>query len=82
MYKSNNILCQTPIFWYIFNCFSVEILLVLGSFTDVPRDNCSSLLELLGSMKKKMVNINNNVGYDLKMKKYNPICLNRIGILT
>ena len=71
MYKSNNILCQTPIFWYIFNCFSVEI--QLGSFTDVPRDNCSSLLELLESMKKKMVNINNNVGYDLKMKKYNPI---------
>ena len=79
MYKSNNVLCQTPIF-LVFNCFSVEIL--LGSFTDVPRDNCSSLLELLGSMKKKLVNISNNVGYDLKMKKYNPICLNRIGILT
>lgn len=64
----------------VFNWFSVEI--QLESFTDVPRDNCSSLLELLGSMKKKLVNISNNVGYDLKMKKYNPICLNRIGILT
>ena len=60
----------------VFNCFTVEI--QLGSFTDVPRDNCSSLLELLESMKKKLVNINNNVGYDLKMNKYNPILLKRI----
>ena len=32
----------------------------------------------LGNMKKKLVNVNNNVGYDLKMNKYNPILLKRI----
>ena len=32
----------------------------------------------LENMKKNLVNVNNNVGYDLKMNKYNPIFLKRI----
>ena len=36
------------------------------------------MAKFLGNMKEKLVNVNNNVGYELKMNKYNPIFLKRI----